>query len=91
MAVLFDRGVFLLNANEGQIALSYEFFMHKLFIYSLVPAVIMGFGSQRIWFGIVAFLWVWGLRWLIALTKHKDMFDKLVKQINILPLRGKIL
>jgi len=86
-----DRGVFLLNEIEGQTVLSYEFFMHKLFIYSLVPAVIMGFGSQRIWFGIVAFLWVWGFRWLIALAKHKDMFDELVKEINILPLRAKIL
>jgi hypothetical protein len=77
-----DRGIFLLNENEGQTALSYEFIMHKLFIYSLVPAFIIGFGSQRISVGIFVFLWVWGFRWLIALAKHKDMFDELVTEIN---------
>ncbi|WP_316834458.1 hypothetical protein [Pedobacter nutrimenti] len=77
-----DRGTFLLNGKEGQTALSYEFFMYKHFIYTSIIAAVIGLGSQRIWVGIIVFLWVCGFRWLIALAKHKDMFDELVKKIN---------
>jgi len=77
-----DRGTFLLNEIEGQTALSYEFFMYKHFIYTSIIAAVVGIVSPIIWFGIVAFFWFCGFIWLIALTRHKDMFDELVKEIN---------
>jgi len=50
--------------------------------YTSIIAAVVGIVSPIIWFGIVAFFWFCGFIWLIALTRHKDMFDELVKEIN---------
>ena len=77
-----DRGVFRLEEKEGDVILTYEFFMYKLFIYTSIMALAMGIVSQKIWAGVGAFLWLCGMNWIIGVMRHRGLLDELAADID---------
>jgi len=80
--VPIERGIFTLSSRGDRAVLTYEFFMYHMFIYTGVMAVGFGIISQEIWVCVGAFLWLCGMNWLIALARHKGMFDDIAAGID---------
>jgi hypothetical protein len=71
-----EKGTFELKNWDGYLVITYEFFMYQLFIIAPVMSVFMGVVSQSWSFGIFAFCGLFGVNWIIALLRHKAMFDE---------------
>ena len=69
-----DNGVFNLIYENNSWLLNYQINMRKLFIgtstMSIIMTVFMLVNSGPWWIGIVAFLWLCGVNWIINLIRH---------------------
>ncbi len=77
-----DRGVFTIVSEGGKTTITYEIFMYSLFIIVPIMSIAIGLLSKEIWGGIGCFLWLGGMNWIIALTRHGGMFREIVEGID---------
>jgi hypothetical protein len=85
------RGTFtLINGKDGRSYLIYEFKMYHLFIVTPIMAVAFGLLSHHWWLGIIAFLWLCGMNWIIYLIRNEALANELATGIDSLHgiLRG---
>ncbi len=77
-----ERGVFTIIDKGDKTILTYEFFMYRLFIIVTIMSVFVGTASKGVSIGILCFLWLGGMNWLIAIIRHKRMLKEIVKGID---------
>ncbi|MEZ2338532.1 hypothetical protein AB6735_22985 [Mucilaginibacter sp. RCC_168] len=81
-----DNGVFNLIHENNSWLLNYQINMHKLFIttstMSIIMAVFMLVNSGPWWVGIVAFLWLCGVNWIINLIRHRTVATDIATGID---------
>jgi hypothetical protein len=80
--VPIEKGVFIIVEKGDRTLLKYEFYMYHLFIGVIIMSIFMATVSQQFWVGIICFLWVGGMNWLIAIIRHKMMLNKITKEID---------
>ncbi len=80
--VPIEKGVFIFVDNGDKTILTYEFYMYHLFIAVTIMSAFMATVSQQLWFGIICFLWLGGMNWLIAIIRHKMMLTEIAKEID---------
>lgn len=77
-----EKGIFDLEFRENKCYLKYEFFMYQMLLISLVAGIVFGivesdFKEFLIFFGIL-----YGLNWIIAIIRHRLMFNEMVSDIE---------
>jgi len=77
-----EKGVFIIVDKGDRTILTYEFYMYHLFIAVTIMSAIMATVFQQVWFGIICFLWLGGMNWLIAIFRHKMMLTEIAKEID---------
>ncbi|WP_139332223.1 hypothetical protein [Mucilaginibacter lappiensis] len=69
-----DNGVFNLVYENNSWLLNYQINMRQLFITTSIMSIIMGVfmlvNGGPWWVGIVAFLWLCGVNWIISSIRH---------------------
>jgi len=82
--VPIEKGIFTIVDKGDQVILTYEFYMYRLFIVVAIMSVFMAISANRIWIGILCFLWLCGMNWLLTLIRHRRMLKKIAMAIDIL-------
>ena len=80
--VPIEKGVFIIIDKGDRYILTYEFYMYHLFIAVTIMSTFIAIFSQQVWVGILCFLWLCGMNWLIAIIRHKMMLNEITKEIN---------
>ncbi len=80
--VTIEKGVFTIIDKGDRTILTYEFYMYHLFIAVTFFSAFIATVSQQIWDGILSFIWLGGLNWLIAIVRHKMMLSEIAKKID---------
>ena len=84
-----EKGVFRIVEKGGTTILTYEFYMYHLFITATIGSVFMATilsvfmftVSLQVCFGIICFLWLGGMNWLISIIRHKMMLNEIAMEI----------
>ncbi len=74
-----DEGVFSLFVKDGTYFLAYEFSMYNLFAIATVITIVASFFSIEA--GLIGFLAIGILNWVITIIRHKIMFLKISKNL----------
>lgn len=80
--VPIEKGVFIIKDKGTETILTYEFYMYHLFTAVIIISVFMATISQQVFFGIICFLWIAGLNWLMAIIRHKIMLKEIAREID---------
>jgi len=79
-----EKGVFKIIDKDDNTILTYEFFMYRLFIIVTIVSAFVLNSSQSLLVGILCFLWLGGMNWLIAIIRHKRMLKEIANGIAAL-------
>ena len=71
-----DKGYLKLNRNLKE--LEYSFSVTRTFYITSAMALFLGLMSQSYWFGIISFLWLFGMNWIITLIRQNLFLNKLI-------------
>lgn len=77
-----EKGAFKVKDWNGYLVITYEFFMYQLCIIAPAMAVSLGVVSQNWLFGVIMFCLLFGLNWIIALLRHRAMFDEIISEVK---------
>ncbi|WP_158826730.1 hypothetical protein [Mucilaginibacter lacusdianchii] len=81
-----DCGSFTLSNKGNKWCLVYKIKMYKLFIFTSLMAAFMGLiaqiGNGDWWIGIIMFLWLCGMNWIISIIRHEDVAARIAIGIN---------
>ena len=77
-----QKGTFELIREDGEVKITYEIFMNRLFISTSIIALFFGIISLNVWVGLGGFLWIFGINLAITIVQHHRIFDKLTSEIN---------
>lgn len=78
--VPIDKGYIKIERNLNE--LKYSFSVIRTFYISTAMALFSGLISQTYWIGIVFFLWLFGMNWIIALIRQNQFANKLKRMLN---------
>jgi len=68
-----EKGTFVINDNT----ITFQYFMYRLFIVSIIFSIIGTYASQTIVFGVFLFVFIVLGNWLIAFLKFRTMLKDL--------------
>jgi len=75
-----DKGYLKLNKNMKEI--EYSFSVVRTFYIASGMALFFGLISQSYWIGIIFFLWLFGMNWIITLIRQNIFVNKLKNKLN---------
>ena len=75
-----DKGYLKLNKNMKEI--EYSFSVVRTFYIASGMALFFGLISQSYWIGIIFFLWLFGMNWIITLIRQNIFLNKLKSKLN---------
>ena len=75
-----DKGYLKLNKNMKEI--EYSFSMVRTFYITSGMGLFFGLISQSYWIGIIFFLWLFGMNWIITLIRQNIFVNKLKSKLN---------
>jgi|TARA_B110000902_G_C13896170_1_gene432525 hypothetical protein len=75
-----DKGYLKLNKNIKEI--EYSFSVVRTFYIASGMALFFGLISQSYWIGIIFFLWLFGMNWIITLIRQNIFVNKLKNKLN---------
>lgn len=75
-----DKGYLKLNKNMKEI--EYSFSIVRTFYITSGMALFFGLFSQSYWFGVISFLWLFGMNWIITLIRQNIFVNKLKSKLN---------
>ncbi|WP_342644620.1 hypothetical protein [Mucilaginibacter sp. CSA2-8R] len=76
-----DCGVFSVILENGRWYVSYQIFIKKLFLFASAFCTLGAF-ITNIWFGVIGFLWLFGLNCLVALFQDMSSAGTLMLGID---------
>ncbi len=74
-----DRGYFKVETDRQRLTYSYS--TKKMLLITLAMSVFIGFLSQMPIVGMIAFMWLFGGNWVIALIRHHLFMRRLIKKV----------
>lgn len=77
-----DNGTFNLTEENGISCLVYEISMRDLLITTFIMGIAIGVFSQIWWIGLVAFLWLGGMNWLINAVRHGVLASEIADNVS---------
>ena len=77
-----EKGEFNIKKVNDKYKLTYEFYMYRLFIIVSIMCLFIFFSSGELVFTLLGFAWLGGMNWLIAIIRHKLMFNDIIKHLN---------
>lgn len=80
--VPIEKGQFNLITSDNATTLTYEFFMFRMFIMTIILSGFGGLVSGQIGVGLFFFTCLFGGNWIIALIRHNGLIDGIVWEIN---------
>ena len=75
-----DKGYIKIKSNLNE--LEYSFSVLRTFYITTAMALFFGLISQSYWIGIVFFLWLFGMNWIITLIRQNKFANKLKRMLN---------
>tara|TARA_R110002020_G_scaffold8674_2_gene35077 strand:+ start:498063 stop:498506 length:444 start_codon:yes stop_codon:yes gene_type:complete len=75
-----DKGYLKLDSNLKK--LEYSFSVVRTFYITSIMALFFGLISQNYWIGIIFFLWLFGMNWIITLIRQNQFANKLKRLLN---------
>jgi hypothetical protein len=75
-----DKGYLKLDSNLKK--LEYSFSVIRTFYITSMMALFFGLISQSYWIGIIFFLWLFGMNWIITLIRQNQFANKLKRMFN---------
>ena len=75
-----DKGYLKLDSNRKK--LEYSFSVIRTFYITSMMALFFGLISQSYWIGIIFFLWLFGMNWIITLIRQNLFANKLKRMLN---------
>ena len=75
-----DKGYLKLNKNMKEIEYSFSI-VRTLYITSGMALFFVVF-SRSFWFGVISFLWLFGMNWIITLIRQNIFVNKLKSKLN---------
>jgi hypothetical protein len=75
-----DKGYLKLDSNLKK--LEYSFSVIRTFYITSMMALFFGLISQSYWIGIIFFLWLFGMNWIITLIRQNQFANKLKRMLN---------
>lgn len=70
-----DKGYLKLNRTSRK--LEYSFSIIRMFYITFGMSLFFGLISQSYWIGIIFFLWLFGMNWIITLIRQNSYMNKL--------------
>jgi len=84
LMAIVDSGIIKLNnLYLSKKEIMYKFRLIKVFVISILFAIFAFYLSSHIWIGLVTFLWLGVLNWIIAIIRNIFMFNELVSNLII--------
>jgi hypothetical protein len=75
-----DKGYLKLDSNLKK--LEYSFSVIRTFYITSMMALFFGLISQSYWIGIILFLWLFGMNWIITLIRQNQFANQLKRMLN---------
>lgn len=78
-----DKGILIIKQNrKDEIVIEYLFSLKIVLVISGIIGIIIAFYSE-IWInGLIAFIWLGGMNWLLAVIRHSLMFRSLNNEMK---------
>lgn len=77
-----EKGVFFISQKDDKYVLTYHFFMYRLFTIVSIMSLFFAAATKDAGSGILAFLWLGGMNWILAAIRHNMMLSKIVGEID---------
>jgi hypothetical protein len=77
-----EKGKFNLIEDGNESVLTYEFFMYRIFTIVAVISIFMGTISHQPWLGVICFVWLGIMNWVIAIIRHRNMLGDIATGID---------
>jgi hypothetical protein len=75
-----DSGTFFLDVQSR--TLRYTLSLRRTLGFSIIAGVLFALVSGAIAVGIIAFLWFFGLNWIITYIRHKRFFNRIIRLLG---------
>ncbi|MDB5190712.1 MAG: hypothetical protein JWQ96_275 [Segetibacter sp.] len=80
--VQVEKGNFTIIQNPKGVFLSYQFDMYRLFLLGIIFSVATGVMIETFWIAILFFLFLVVFNWALAIMRHRDMLEAIVREIK---------
>ncbi len=79
-----EKGLFVIENNQGETKITYEFYMYRLFLIVTIMSLFIFLFNDDTSFAILCFSWLGGMNWLITIIRHKMMLTEITRGIDTL-------
>ncbi len=75
-----EIGIKMLDNNR--IAIEYIFSLRRILLIAAIASFFVSGGSESVLTGFIAFAWLGGMNWLIAIIRHRCLFNNIIYDIQ---------
>jgi hypothetical protein len=77
-----EKGKFAIVSDGDREHLTYEFSMYRLILVALVGSILLGIAGSDISMGLIFFVFLGGLNWIIAFIRQRLMLNIILKDFQ---------